>query len=119
MTAPLKAIDGNADLPALMTDLGARARAAARVLALAPPEQKNRGARGHGAGDPRQRAAILAANAEDVAEARAGGADVGLPRPADADAGAGRGAWPTASRTCAASPIRSASSPRAGSGRTA
>ena len=27
MTAPLKAIDGNADLPALMTDLAARARA--------------------------------------------------------------------------------------------
>ena len=35
MTAPLKAIDGNADLPALMTDLAAQARAAARVLALA------------------------------------------------------------------------------------
>ena len=42
MTAPLKAIDGNADLPALMNDLAARARAAARVLSLAPPEQKNR-----------------------------------------------------------------------------
>ena len=41
MTAPLKAIDGNADLPALMADLAARARAAARVLALASPEQKN------------------------------------------------------------------------------
>lgn len=26
MTAPLKAIDGNADLPALMTELAARAR---------------------------------------------------------------------------------------------
>ena len=73
MTAPLKAIDGNADLPALMTELAARARAAARVLALAPPEQKNR------ALDAMERAirshasAILAANAEDVAEARAGG----------------------------------------------
>ena len=42
MTAPLKAIDGNADLPALMTDLAGQARAAARVLALASPEQKNR-----------------------------------------------------------------------------
>ena len=42
MSAPLKAIDGNADLSALMTDLAAKARAAARVLALAPPEQKNR-----------------------------------------------------------------------------
>ena len=42
MSAPLKAIDGNADLPALMTGLAARARAAARALALASPEQKNR-----------------------------------------------------------------------------
>src|SRR6202165_6095889 len=74
MTAPLKAIDGNADLPALMTELASRARAAARVLALASPEQKNRALeameraiRGHSA-------AILAANAEDVAEVRAGGA---------------------------------------------
>ncbi|MCJ9707307.1 gamma-glutamyl-phosphate reductase, partial [Bradyrhizobium sp. SHOUNA76] len=42
MAASLKAVDGNADLQALMTDLGTRARAAARVLALAPPEQKTR-----------------------------------------------------------------------------
>src|ERR1700733_13352458 len=42
MTAPLKAIDGNADLPVLMTGLAIHARAAARVLALASPEQKNR-----------------------------------------------------------------------------
>ena len=42
MTAPLKAIDGTADLPALMIDLAAQARAAARVLALTPPEQKDR-----------------------------------------------------------------------------
>src|SRR5487761_61611 len=74
MTAPLKAIEANADLPALMTDLAARARAAARVLALASPEQKTR------ALDAIERAlrshapAILAANAEDVAEVRAGGA---------------------------------------------
>ena len=40
MTA-LKAIDGTADLPALMTELVKGARAPARVLALAPPEQKN------------------------------------------------------------------------------
>jgi glutamate-5-semialdehyde dehydrogenase len=74
MTAPLKAIDGNADLPALMTELAAHARAAARVLALASPEQKNRAldaiARAIRANAP----AILAANAEDVAEVRAGGA---------------------------------------------
>ena len=42
MNTALKAIDGSADLPALMTELVKGARAAARVLALAPPEQKNR-----------------------------------------------------------------------------
>jgi glutamate-5-semialdehyde dehydrogenase len=74
MSAPLKAIDSNADLPALMNDLASRARAAARLLALASPEQKNRALaameraiRGHAA-------QILAANAEDVAEVRGGGA---------------------------------------------
>src|ERR1700688_3102637 len=74
MTAPLKAIDGNADLPDLMNDLAISARAAARVLALASPEQKNhaldaieRAIRAHAS-------EILAANAEDVAEVRAGGA---------------------------------------------
>ena len=74
MTAPLKAIDGNADLPDMMTDLATRARAAARVLALPSPAQKNR------ALDAMERAiranasTILADNAEDVAEARSGGA---------------------------------------------
>jgi glutamate-5-semialdehyde dehydrogenase len=73
MTASLKAVDGNADLPALMNELASAARAATRVLSLAQPEQKNRALaameraiRGHAP-------AILAANAEDVAEARAGG----------------------------------------------
>jgi len=73
MSASLKAIDGNDDLPALMNELARRARAAARILSLAPSEQKNRALaameraiRGHAQ-------TILAANAEDVAEARASG----------------------------------------------
>lgn len=41
MSAPLKALDGTPDLTALMTDLGAGARRAARVLALASSEQKD------------------------------------------------------------------------------
>lgn len=73
MSAPLKAIDGNADLTALMTDLAAKARAAARVLALAPPEQKNRALAAIERAIRANAPAILAANAEDVAEARAGG----------------------------------------------
>src|SRR5947199_7823238 len=74
MTAPLKAIDGNADLPALMTELAAQACAAARVLALASPEQKNRALDAIARAIRANAVAILSANAEDVAEVRAGGA---------------------------------------------
>jgi glutamate-5-semialdehyde dehydrogenase len=74
MTAPLKAIDGNADLPAMMTDLAMRARAAARVLALASPGQKDRALDGIERAIRANASSILAANAEDVAEVRAGGA---------------------------------------------
>ena len=74
MSAPLKAIDGTADLPALMIDLPAQARAAARVLALAPPEQKDRALEAIERAIRANSATILAANAEDVAEVRATGA---------------------------------------------
>ena len=74
MTAPLKAIDGTADLPALMTDLATQARAAARVLALAPPAQKDRALEAIERAIRTNAAKILAANAEDVAEVRAAGA---------------------------------------------
>src|ERR1700760_3493082 len=74
MSAPLKAIEANADLPALMTGLAAQARDAARALALAAPEQKNRALDAMERAIRAQASAILAANAEDVAEVRAGGA---------------------------------------------
>src|ERR1700733_8937697 len=74
MTAPLKAIDGNADLPELMNDLATRARAAARVLSLATPEQKNHALEAIERAIRAHASEILAANAEDVAEVRAGGA---------------------------------------------
>jgi glutamate-5-semialdehyde dehydrogenase len=74
MTAPLKAIDGNADLPALMNELAAAARTAARVLSLASPEQKNRALAAMERAIRKHADAILAANAEDVAEVRASGA---------------------------------------------
>src|ERR1700730_15970676 len=73
MSAPLKVIDGNADLPALMTELAARARAAARVLALASPERKNLALEAMERAIRANASAILAANAEDIAEARANG----------------------------------------------
>src|ERR1700743_739624 len=73
MTAPLKAIDGDTDLPALMNDLAARAKAAARVLSLAPAAQKDRALEARERAIRANAAAILAANAEDVAEARNAG----------------------------------------------
>src|SRR5258705_1015230 len=74
MSAPLKAIDGSADLPVLMTSLAIHARAAARVLALASPEQKNHALEAMERAIRANASTILAANAEDVAEVRAGGA---------------------------------------------
>jgi glutamate-5-semialdehyde dehydrogenase len=74
MTASLKAVDGSTDLPALMTGLAAQARRAAEVLSLASPEQKNRALDAMERAIRANAAAILKANAEDVAEVRAGGA---------------------------------------------
>jgi glutamate-5-semialdehyde dehydrogenase len=73
MTAPLKSIEGR-DVAAAMHEIGLRAKAAARTLALAPAEQKD-AALAAIANAIRARAeSILAANAEDLAEARATGA---------------------------------------------
>jgi glutamate-5-semialdehyde dehydrogenase len=74
MTASLKAIDGNGDLPALMNELASGARAASRVLSLASPEQKNRALKAMERAVRANAAAILAANAEDVADIRSSGA---------------------------------------------
>src|SRR4051794_23139907 len=73
MTSALKAIDGSADLPALMAELAKNARAAARVLALASPEQKNRALEAIARAIRAHASEILAANAEDVADARGNG----------------------------------------------
>jgi glutamate-5-semialdehyde dehydrogenase len=73
MTAPLKAIDGTDDLAALMGDIGRRAKAAARVLALAAAEQKARALGAIAKAIRADAVAIIAANAEDVTDARANG----------------------------------------------
>jgi glutamate-5-semialdehyde dehydrogenase len=73
MTAPLKSIEGTGDISGVMREIGLRARAASRVLALASTEQKNRALAGMAAATREQGSAILAANAEDVAEAKAAG----------------------------------------------
>ena len=73
MTAPLKTIEGSGDLAATMRELGRRAKAAARVLALASTAQKNQALEAGAKAIRADAAAILAANAEDVAEARTAG----------------------------------------------
>jgi len=82
MNAPLKAIAGSgkletkpaASLEATMRELGRAARQAARALALAPTAQKNRALAAMAKAIRGARAPILAANAEDRAEAQSDGA---------------------------------------------
>jgi glutamate-5-semialdehyde dehydrogenase len=71
MTAPLKTIEAKGDIAGVMRELGRGARAAARTLALAGPEQKNVALAAMAKAVRKQATAILAANAEDIAEARA------------------------------------------------
>ena len=73
MTAPLKSIEGT-DIAGLMRELGQRAKAAARVLALAPAVQKDQALAAMAQAIRARRDEILAANAEDVAEAKSSGA---------------------------------------------
>src|SRR5690349_6277332 len=73
MTAPLKALDGTTDLNALMMELAAGACRAARVLAIAPTEQKNAALAAMADAIRANATTILAANAEDVEEAKAAG----------------------------------------------
>src|SRR5262245_11696246 len=71
MTAPLKSIEGR-DVAAAMHEIGLRARAAA--LALVPAEQKDAALTAIANAIRARAEPILAANAEDLAEARATGA---------------------------------------------
>src|SRR5689334_4028750 len=73
MTAPLKSVEGTGDMTDVMAEIGRNARSAARVLALATPEQKNRALAAMAAALRTQTARILAANADDLGEARASG----------------------------------------------
>jgi glutamate-5-semialdehyde dehydrogenase len=75
MSISLKAVEVSGDLADLMEKIGRRAKAAARVLALASTEQKNAALDAMADAIRASAATILAANAEDVAEARAAGAN--------------------------------------------
>jgi glutamate-5-semialdehyde dehydrogenase len=74
MTTSLKAVDKLADLAATMRELGRGAKAAARVLAQAPDADKSAALAAMAGAVRRHAGAILAANADDIAEAKKEGA---------------------------------------------
>jgi len=71
MDAPLKVTEPAAGIAAVMHDIGGRAKAAARVLALAPAAQKDRALAAMAVAIRAGKAEIIAANAEDVAAGKA------------------------------------------------
>ncbi len=73
LNAPGAPLVGDPDVPALMAELGRRARAAARQVALAKADDKNAALRAMAACIRARADAILAANAEDLADATAKG----------------------------------------------
>jgi glutamate-5-semialdehyde dehydrogenase len=73
MSAPLKTAGGSDAIAATMREIGQRAKAAARVLALASADQKNRALGAMAAAIRGSRSEIQAANAQDVADGKAAG----------------------------------------------
>jgi len=73
MSVQFKTVEGEHEIAALMSEIGLRARRAARALALAPDEQKNAALDAMARAVRTALADILAANEEDVADARARG----------------------------------------------
>jgi glutamate-5-semialdehyde dehydrogenase len=76
MNAPLKAVEIPNKLDAAMREIGRDARLAARMLALVPAARKNRALVAMAKAVRGAQSAILAANAEDVAEAKSKSATV-------------------------------------------
>jgi glutamate-5-semialdehyde dehydrogenase len=74
MTAPLKAIEPASHIARLMHGIGQRARAATRILALAPARQKNEALAAMARSIRIASSEILDSNAKDIAEARNAGA---------------------------------------------
>src|SRR5438270_680012 len=75
MTVSLKSIEGT-NIASVMADIGRRAKAAARTLALSPAAQRDKALDVMAQAIRDSEAAILSASAEDVAEAKASGATV-------------------------------------------
>jgi glutamate-5-semialdehyde dehydrogenase len=73
MAASLKPAEKPSDIAAAMSAIGREAKAAARVLALAPAEQKNRALSAMAAAIRSGKSEILSANAEDMKDGKAAG----------------------------------------------
>ena len=73
MSAPLKTVAGQGDITNTLGEIGRSARAAARTMALASTAQKDRALEFMAAAIRAQSSCILAANADELAEARASG----------------------------------------------
>jgi glutamate-5-semialdehyde dehydrogenase len=74
LTAPLKAVEKTGDIAVVMGEIGRRAKAAARRLALAPTADKDRALGAMADAIRAARGDILAANHEDIAGAKGQGA---------------------------------------------
>src|SRR5215469_12016466 len=74
MTAPLKAVEKTGDIASVMGEIGRRAKAAARRLALASTADKDRALGAMADAVRAARGDILAANRDDIAEAKGQGA---------------------------------------------
>jgi glutamate-5-semialdehyde dehydrogenase len=78
MSAPLKTIENANDVAATMAEIGRRAKAAARVLALAPAEQKDRALTAMAGAIRAAKSDILHANAQDMTDAKVAGMGAAL-----------------------------------------
>jgi glutamate-5-semialdehyde dehydrogenase len=78
MTAAQNATTAPADVAATMAEIGRRAKAAARVLALAPTEQKDRALTAMATAIRAARFDILQANAQDMTAAKSAGIGAAL-----------------------------------------
>ena len=75
MSAPLKTVESTSDLPSLLHAIGEGAKAAARALALAPTARKDAALSAMAAAVRARQREIVTANQQDLADAKASGAN--------------------------------------------
>ena len=75
MNAPLKTVESTNDISGLLHEIGQRAKEAARTLALAPTARKDAALSAMAAAIKTHQREIMAANQQDLADAKASGAN--------------------------------------------